>query len=150
MSKLKVGDPAPDFALEDQDGTLVRLSDFHGKQPVVLIFYPANQTPGCTRQLCTARDDFDRYTAAGVAVFGVNNAGAASHRKFVEKHGLRTPLLVDQGAGVAAAYDAAVGFGKLRLINRTVVGVAASGEVAFYKRGMPSTDEILGALATPA
>jgi peroxiredoxin Q/BCP len=150
VSKISVGDPAPDFALQAQDGSTVRLSDFAGKQSVVLIFYPADQTRGCTKQLCAARDDFDRYVAAGIAVFGVNNGGLKSHRRFVDKHGLRTPLLVDTGFGVATAYDAVMGYGPLRLINRTVVGISPEGTVAFYKRGMPSTDEIIGALSAPA
>jgi peroxiredoxin Q/BCP len=149
MSKLRVGDPAPDFALTAEDGSTVRLSDYRGK-PVVLMFYPMDQTAGCTKQLCAARDDYDRYQAAGIAVFGVNNGSIKSHRRFVDKYGLRTPLLVDEGFGVATAYDAAFGFGPLRAITRTVVGITPSAEVAYYKRGMPSTDEIIGALSTPA
>ena len=147
MSAVKVGDPAPDFSLQAHDGSTVRLEDFRGKQAVVLIFYPADQTPGCTAQLCAARDDADRYAAAGVAVFGVNNAGVASHRRFVERHHLRTPLLVDEGLGVSGAYDAAIGFGPVRAIKRTVVGISPEGKIVYYRRGMPSTDEILSNVA---
>jgi thioredoxin-dependent peroxiredoxin len=150
MSTLRVGDPAPEFALEAQDGTMVRLADFHEKQPVVLIFYPMDQTPGCTAQLCAARDSSDRYRDAGVAVFGVNNASAGSHKRFVEKHHLNTPLLVDEGLRVAGAYGAAVGFGRLRVIRRTVVGISPDGKIIYYRRGSPSTDEILSALSAPA
>jgi peroxiredoxin Q/BCP len=150
MSTLRVGDPAPDFALPAEYGTTVRLSDFHDKQPVVLIFYPMDQTPGCTAQLCAARDDAERYEAAGIAVFGVNNGSAGSHRRFSEKYKLRTPLLVDDGLRVAGAYDAAVGFGALRIIKRTVVGISPEGKVVYYRRGMPATDEILAAVSAPA
>jgi len=150
MSALHVGDEAPDFALPAEYGTTVRLSDFRDKQPVVLIFYPMDQTPGCTAQLCAARDDAERYNAAGVAVFGVNNGSAASHRRFSERYKFRTPLLVDNGLHVADAYDAAVGFGPLRMIKRTVVGISAEGKVVYYRRGAPATDEILSALSAPA
>jgi peroxiredoxin Q/BCP len=146
VATLHAGDPAPDFTLLAQDGAQVTLSSLRGR-PVVLIFYPMDQTPGCTAQLCAARDDADRYAAAGVDVFGVNNGSAASHERFVAKHSLRTPLLVDAGLNTAAAYDAVIGLGKLRIINRTVVGISPSGTISYYKRGAPSTDAILAAVA---
>lgn len=144
---LKVGDRAPDFALQDETGKTVRLSDFAGKQSVVLMFYPADETPGCTRQMCAARDDYDTYQAAGVAVFGVNPASAERHQKFVAKHGLRTPLLVDTKGAVSKAYDALMPIPLVTLINRTVVGIDRDGKIAFYERGMPSTSTILAAMA---
>lgn len=150
MASINVGDKAPDFALTDQTGKTIRLSDFRGKQPVVLIFYPGDQTPGCTKQLCSARDDTSLYQAAGVAVFGVNQGSAASHQRFIAKHDLTTPLLVDNGLQTAANYNAVMGFGLLRIINRTVVGIDANGRIAFYKRGMPGTQEILSALKAVA
>jgi peroxiredoxin Q/BCP len=150
LSTLAVGDAAPDFKLTAHDGSVVELSAFRGKQPVVLIFYPMDQTPGCTAQLCAARDDANRYAEAGVAVFGVNGASAASHGRFVAKHRLATPLLVDEGLRVAGAYGAAAGFGPLRMIKRTVVGIGVDGTVILYRRGMPSTAEILAALTPSA
>jgi peroxiredoxin Q/BCP len=147
---MKVGDRAPDFALTDEQGKTVRLADFAGTSSVVLMFYPADNTPGCTRQLCTARDDYDKYVEAGVAVFGVNNGSAEKHRSFVEKHGMRTPLLVDEGAEVAKAYDALMPLPVLKIINRTVVGIDRDGVVRFYKRGMPPTSEILSAMSSAA
>jgi peroxiredoxin Q/BCP len=123
------------------------LTDALERGPVVLIFYPMDNTPGCTAQLCEARNDAPRYAAAGVSVYGVNNGGAASHARFREKHGIIAPLLVDPGLGTAAAYDAVMGIGPLRIINRTVVGIARDGSIALYKRGAPSTDEILAAVA---
>jgi peroxiredoxin Q/BCP len=147
---LRTGEPAPDFELADENGTTVRLSDYNGKSPVVLIFYPADNTPGCTKQLCTARDDYDRYQAQGIAVFGVNNGSADTHKRFAERHGMRTPLLVDAGGTVARRYDALMPIPLLSIINRTVVGIDREGIVRFYKRGMPSTNEILEAMAPAA
>ena len=143
---LEVGDEAPGFALEDESGNSVRLADFRGKSAVVLMFYPADETPGCTKQLCAARDDYDRYQQAGIEVFGVNPGSAKAHKKFVEKHGLRTPLLLDRGSNVSKAYGALYPIPLINVINRTVVGIDRDGRVRFYERGMPSTDKILGAM----
>ncbi|MBI5283626.1 MAG: peroxiredoxin [Chloroflexi bacterium] len=144
---MKVGQQAPDFDLEDERGNRVRLADFRGKQAVVLMFYPADSTPGCTRQLCTARDDYDKYLAAGVAVFGVNPGSASGHRKFSEQHGFKTPLLLDSGGRVSRAYDALMPIPIVTLVNRTVAGIDRGGIVRFYERGMPGTDAILAGLA---
>ena len=143
---MKVGDPAPDFTLATSDGRTISLAAYRGTSSVVLIFYPKDQTPGCTKQLCTARDDDAAYAAAGAVVFGVNGDDAASHARFIAKHGLTMPLLVDPGLAVAKSYDAVIGIGPLKIVNRTVVGIDLAGTVAFYARGMPATAEILGAL----
>jgi peroxiredoxin Q/BCP len=147
---LTIGQPAPDFDLADENGNRVRLADFRGTSAVVLMFYPADLTPGCTRQLCQARDDYDRYQAAGVAVFGVNPGSVAKHRQFVDKHGLRTPLLLDDGGKVSRAYDALMPIPILTVVNRTVAGIDRDGNVRFYERGMPSTDRILTAMGAAA
>ncbi|MEX2247892.1 MAG: peroxiredoxin [Dehalococcoidia bacterium] len=144
---LDIGQEAPDFALEDENGNAVRLADFRGKSSVVLMFYPADETPGCTRQLCAARDDYDTYQSAGVAVFGVNPGSARAHKKFVEKHNLRTPLLLDDGAKVSRAYDALMPIPILNIVSRTVVGIDREGKVRFYQRGMPSTQTIVSAMS---
>lgn len=146
MAKIDVGAKAPDFTLIDQNGQSVKLSSFQGKSAVVLIFYPADQTPGCTKQLCSARDDDADYKKAGVAVFGVNPGSEESHQKFINKHNLTTPLLVDKGMAVATQYDAVMGFGPLKIVNRTVIGIDEAGKIVFYKRGMPGTAEILAAI----
>ncbi len=143
---LAIGTPAPDFDLEDESGNRVRLAGFRGRSAVVLMFYPADLTPGCTKQLCEARDDYGRYQAAGVAVFGVNPGAAATHKRFTEKHGLRTPLLLDDGGRVSRAYDALMPVPLLTLVNRTVVGIDREGVIRFYERGMPSTSTILAAM----
>ena len=147
---LSTGQDAPDFDLQDEHGNPVRLADFRGTSSVVLMFYPADNTPGCTAQLCAARDDYDRYQAAGVAVFGVNPGSVKSHQRFVEKHGLRTPLLLDDGARVSRAYDALMPIPLLTVVNRTVVGIGRDGKIKFFQRGMPSTETILAAMTEGA
>jgi peroxiredoxin Q/BCP len=147
---LQIGDAAPDFALQDENGNTVRLADFRGKSSVVLMFYPADSTPGCTKQLCAARDDYDKYQAAGVAVFGVNPGSERAHKKFSEQHGLRTPLLLDDGGKVSRAYDALMPIPLLTIVNRTVVGIDRDGVVRFSQRGMPPTSTILEAMGATA
>jgi thioredoxin-dependent peroxiredoxin len=143
---ISVGEKAPEFELEDENGSKVKLADFRGSSSVVLMFYPADNTPGCTAQLCAARDDYDKYVAAGVNVFGVNPGSADKHKKFAEKHGFKTPLLLDNGAKVSKAYDALMPIPLVTLVNRTVVGIDRDGIVKFYQRGMPATSTILGAM----
>jgi peroxiredoxin Q/BCP len=150
MAKVNVGDIAPSFTLPDERGQSRSLASALGRGPVVLIFYPMDNTPGCKAQLCAVRDDSARYAKAGITVYAINNGGAESHQGFKSKNGFTAPLLVDRNLVVATQYDAAFGFGPVRLINRTVVGIARDGRIAFYKRGSPATDEILVAFATPA
>ena len=147
---LRIGDEAPDFTLRSSDGRDVALTSFRGGENVVLIFYPKDQTPGCTKQLCTASDDAAAFAAAGTAVFGINGDGAASHERFIARHGLTMPLLIDPGLAIAKKYDAVMGLGPLRFVNRTVVGIDRAGRIAFYQRGMPATAAILAALLEPA
>ncbi len=143
---ISVGEKAPEFELQDENGSAVKLADFRGSSSVVLMFYPADNTPGCTKQLCAARDDYDKYVAAGVKVFGVNPGSASTHKKFSEKHGFKTPLLLDNGGKVSRAYDALMPVPIVTLVNRTVVGIDRGGVVRFYERGTPSTATILGAM----
>ena len=147
---ISIGEKAPEFQLEDENGNAVKLADFRGTSSVVLMFYPADNTPGCTKQLCSARDDYDKYVAAGVKVFGVNPGSASTHKKFSEKHGFKTPLLLDNGGKVSKAYDALMPIPIVTLVNRTVVGIDRDGVVRFYERGMPSTETILGAMSSAA
>ncbi len=97
------GQSAPDFALTASDGTTVRLSDLRGKK-VVLYFYPKDDTPGCTKEACSFRDNLGVLQTMGVAVLGVSADSVASHQKFAQKYGLNFPLLADEGAQVATAY----------------------------------------------
>jgi peroxiredoxin Q/BCP len=144
---LTVGDHAPDFTLKDEAGREVRLSDFRGKQAVVLVFYPGDLTPGCTIQLCAIRDDWSKFREANIAVYGVNHAGAESHVKFIEKMSLPFPLLIDEGKKVSKKFDATKKMFKAEIIKRSVVGIDKDGVIRFLKRGMPKDAEILKAMA---
>ncbi|HEV3484633.1 MAG TPA: peroxiredoxin [Vicinamibacterales bacterium] len=105
MTKLQPGDPAPEFALADADGKVWRLEDLRGKR-VVLYFYPADDTPGCTAESCDFRDNYKLFSDANVEVLGVSPQGAESHRRFATKYELNFPLLIDQDLATASAYGA--------------------------------------------
>src|SRR5574341_800708 len=102
--KVKVGDPAPEFALPNQSGTIVSLKDFAGKKNVVLYFYPKDFTPGCTKESCTFRDTYEEFTKMDAAVVGISSDSVESHRKFVSKYHLLFTLLSDEGGRVRALY----------------------------------------------
>jgi thioredoxin-dependent peroxiredoxin len=94
---------APDFELPDQDGRMVKLSDFRG-QPVVVYFYPKADTPGCTTQACGVRDHRSDYASAGAVVLGLSPDPVAKVKRFHDKQGLNFPLLADEDHAVADAY----------------------------------------------
>jgi len=119
MAKLKAGDDAPDFEAEDGDGTTWRLSDLRGKK-VILYFYPADDTPGCTREACDFRDSQSVFTDAGYVVLGASPQGAGSHQAFTSKYQLNFPLLVDEDMSLAKKYGTAGVFGRFKNIPLTV------------------------------
>lgn len=100
---LEVGMMAPDFALPNEKGELVRLSDFHGKK-VVIYFYPKDNTPGCTRQACAFKESYDDFQAKDVVVIGISKDSAASHEKFITKYELPFILLSDVEKEAIQAY----------------------------------------------
>jgi peroxiredoxin Q/BCP len=116
---------------------MVTLSTLAGKN-VVLIFYPGDDTPGCTRQLCEFRDAWGPARARGIEVFGINPGGASSHARFREKFQLPFPLLVDRGRKVASLYHA-TGL----VVKRTVYRIGPDGAIRFARRGAPSPEEVL-------
>ena len=101
---LKEGMKAPDFALADKDGNIVKLEDFAGKK-LVLYFYPKDNTPGCTRQACAFASLYDGFKDRDVAVVGVSKDSTASHQKFAEKYDLPFVLLSDPELEAIKAYD---------------------------------------------
>lgn len=101
----KVGAPAPDFALQDGDGREWRLQDQRGKV-VVLLFYPGDETPICTRQMCSVRDRWEDYAATGAEVVGISTDSVESHQKFAEHHDLPLRLLSDASGSIAKLYGA--------------------------------------------
>ena len=100
---LNAGDVAPDFTVLDHDGNTVTLSELRG-QPVVLYFYPKDDTPGCTIQACDLRDQIGELKQRGAVVLGVSPDSVESHRKFIDKFGLNFTLLADEGHRIADAY----------------------------------------------
>jgi peroxiredoxin Q/BCP len=136
---LPVGATAPDFTVEDDSGLRVRLAELRGRN-VVLVFYPGDDTPGCTKQLCEFRDGWGEAQARGIAVFGVNPQGAQAHSRFREKYHFPFPLLVDRGQKVASLYHA-----NGLIVKRTVYLIGPDGKIRFAKRGMPKPAEVLAA-----
>jgi peroxiredoxin Q/BCP len=100
LADAQMDKPAPDFALPNADGTVVKLSDFHGKKVVVVYFYPKDETPGCTTEACSFRDKYDQLKAAGAEVIGISSDSSESHKKFAEHRQLPFILLADEGAKV--------------------------------------------------
>jgi peroxiredoxin Q/BCP len=100
---LQVGEPAPEFEARDGVGATVRLSDLRGR-PIVLYFYPKDDTPGCTKEACGFRDEYTALQDAGAVLLGVSPDDEESHRKFAAKFNLPFQLLADPGAKIATAY----------------------------------------------
>lgn len=101
--KLSIGEKAPDFTANDQDGNPVKLSDFQGKK-VVLYFYPKDDTPGCTAQACNIRDNFSKFKKANMVVLGISSDDEKSHTKFIKKYSLPFPLIADTDKTINEAY----------------------------------------------
>jgi peroxiredoxin Q/BCP len=145
---MKIGSSAPDFTLKDGDGRDWKLSERRGKT-VVLLFYPGDDTPVCTKQMCSVRDNWAEYAATGAEVVGISTDSQASHKNFADKYDLPLTLLADENGAVAKSYDA----------NSWLPGRAARGVVVIDKAGVvrlhqiqplsifrPKDDEILGAI----
>jgi peroxiredoxin Q/BCP len=111
--------PAPEFALQDENGTLRRLSEYRGK-PVVLYFYPKDDTPGCTKEACSFRDDYSAYENAGVTILGVSPDSPRSHTKFKEKYQIPFTLLADEDHKVSEEYGV---WGKKKFMGREYDGI---------------------------
>ncbi len=145
---MKNGDTAPDFKLKDGDGNDWTLSDHKGKT-VVLLFYPGDNTPVCTAQLCSVRDHWSEYQATGAEVVGISTDTVESHDKFAEKHKLPLRLLSDADRKVSKQYDM-----KSWLPGRAARGVVvidADGKLVYHKVQAvslfkPSDDDVLAAI----
>ena len=116
---LSAGILAPDFSLQDETGVLRRLSDYRG-MPVVLYFYPKDDTPGCTREACNFRDDFSAYQEAGITILGVSPDSPKSHAKFKVKYHLPFTLLADTDRKVCELYAV---WGRKKFLGREYDGV---------------------------
>lgn len=122
MPKLEVGSTAPAFTLLNQDGKKVALKDFKG-QRVIVYFYPADDTPGCTKEACQFNDNLTALKKAATTVIGISPNSAESHQTFRAKYGLKFDLLVDSDKKVMEKYGA---YGEKKLYGKTVVGVIRS------------------------
>jgi peroxiredoxin Q/BCP len=120
-----VGEEAPDFELEGTHGSF-KLSDHRGER-VLLLFYPGDETPVCTRQFCEYRDNAEAFGALGVTAVGISGKGVDSKQRFAEKNDLNVPLLADPDLEVAKAYDACAGI--LKATKRAVIVVGEDGKV---------------------
>jgi peroxiredoxin Q/BCP len=152
---IESGIPAPDFELLDDTGRMRRLSEFRGK-PVVLYFYPADDTPGCTTEACNFRDDYSAYEKAGIEILGVSPDTVKSHVKFKQKFDLPFPLLADEGHKVCELYGV---WGLKKMMGREYMGVLrttflidAEGQIirVFEKvRPADHSAEVLAELSVP-
>ncbi len=111
--RVSVGDRAPDFALPNAAGETVRLSDFQGKRDVVLYFYPKDNTPGCTAEACSFRDNYDAISGLDAEVLGISSDSQASHEGFAAQYRLPFPLLSDEGGAVRKRYGVPATLGLL-------------------------------------
>jgi peroxiredoxin Q/BCP len=151
---VEEGKPAPDFELTSDSGETVKLSSLRGK-PVVLYFYPKDDTPGCTKQACGIRDAYGEFERAGAVVLGVSPDDESSHVKFKEKYGLPFTLLADPGHAVADEYGV---WGEKTYAGRSYMGVNRStfviGEDGTVRKVMhnvkPDThaDDVLAVLSS--
>jgi peroxiredoxin Q/BCP len=146
---MNIGENAPDFTLKDGDGRDWKLSSQRGKT-VVLLFYPGDNTPVCTKQMCSVRDNWKDYQATGATVVGISTDSAASHKDFAEKHDLPLTLLADETGEVVKKY--AVNSWLPGRSARSVVVIDKTGVVRYHKTESvslfrPKDDDILAAIA---
>ncbi|MCX6787735.1 MAG: thioredoxin-dependent thiol peroxidase [Candidatus Kaiserbacteria bacterium] len=143
MELPTIGTRAPDFTLPDQEGKTHTLSDYQGKW-VLLYFYPKDDTPGCTIEACTIRDQFKDFAAIGVVVLGVSTDSVASHKKFASAYELPFTLLADEYKEVVGQYGV---FGEKKFMGKTYMGISRTsflinpeGEIAkVYEKVKPKT-----------
>lgn len=126
---LAVGDAAPNFTVKDTIGKTVVLSEYAGK-PVVLYFYPKDDTPGCTKEACSFRDNYQQYLSQGIAVLGVSLDDQASHQQFTEKFNLPFPLLADVDGTIAKAYDVLTERNGTPYAQRVTYVIDGDGKIA--------------------
>ncbi len=140
----------PTFNLMDQAGQIFSLVQqlLHG--PVLLIFYPYDQSPNCTVQLCEANVELEAFSSHGVTIVGINNAAADSHLRFANKRFLKMRLLSDFDYEVARQFDCLFEIGPIKVIRRTVMAINADREVIYLQRGMPPIAEVLASVVSNA
>jgi thioredoxin-dependent peroxiredoxin len=144
---LRVGDPAPDFTLPGTGGRTYSLAEHRG-HPVVLVFYPGDDTPVCTKQLSTYTGDIEQFDAIDARVLAVSPQSVESHEAFAAKHGFRFPLLADTDKAVAGAYGT---LGPMGFPRRSAFVIDSEGIVRYAHRSIAGltyrpTEELLAAV----
>jgi len=119
VKTLNEGDKAPAFSTNDSHGKPIRLADFKGKR-FVLYFYPRDNTPGCTKEACSFRDEFSKFKKLGISVVGISGDTAASHQKFITNFDLPFTLITDEDHSIAKAYGV---FGEKQFMGRKFLGI---------------------------
>jgi thioredoxin-dependent peroxiredoxin len=143
LMALAIGDSAPDFSVLNEKGETVSLKDFQGKW-VVLYFYPKDDTPGCTKEACAFRDNFDQFTAKNAVVLGVSLNDEKAHNKFITKYSLPFSLLIDADTQLSTAYES---YGLKKFMGKEYMGITRNtflidpaGKIAkIYKKVKPET-----------
>ena len=143
---LSIGDSAPNFTAKDTNGNTVSLSSYAGK-PVVIYFYPKDDTPGCTKQACSFRDNYAQYLSKGITVFGVSMDDQLSHQKFTEKYGLPFPLLVDIDGTLTKAFDVDGG-GRSKRVTYLIDSSGKIGQVYTTVNTETHATDILAEMAS--
>jgi len=138
----KEGDPAPKFKLPAHPSGTVSLEDFKGKKNVILAFYPKDDTPGCTKEMCSFSDDLDKFNTADTQVLGISCDTVQSHQAFAQKFSLKQPLLADEGGKVGQLYGT-VREGQ-RNANRVLFLIDKQGIIRHIYEGMPTNADLLG------
>ncbi|MEW6737870.1 MAG: peroxiredoxin [Acidobacteriota bacterium] len=126
-----VGEPAPNFSLPASDGKTYSLDQFKGKSYLVIVFYPGDDTPTCTKQLCDYSEGWGQFRQQGAVILGVSTNDMASHKSFAEKHNFQFPLLEDKGLNMCKAYDVMMFKGLLRMTNRAVFIIDKKGTIRY-------------------
>ncbi len=137
---LLVGSKAPEFSMIDQNSTTHSLGQYAGEKNLILVFYPADFTPGCTTQLCQFRDSYDDLRERDIEVFGINPQNWETHHKFAERYNLSFPILFDPLGKHAKHYKASLIQGFVN--KRAVYGVNKEGIITFAQYGMPSIESV--------
>ncbi|MCX2720182.1 peroxiredoxin [Lentiprolixibacter aurantiacus] len=142
---LKVGDKVPHFTLNDQDGNLFNISDHLGKHNLVVFFYPKDNTPGCTMEVCSFRDSYEEFTELGAMVIGISADSENSHRKFASKYRLPFTLLADRQNKVRKLFKVE---GKMfnLLPGRETYVVDKSGKISMVFNSINATQHMKKAL----
>jgi thioredoxin-dependent peroxiredoxin len=138
---LKVGDKAPNFSLPCHPSGTVSLDSFHGKKNVILAFYPKDDTPGCTKEMCAFSEDLGKFNSADTEVLGISVDDSASHGAFAAKHKLHQRLLCDTDHKVSKAYGAIKP--DKHNAERILFVIDKQGVIRHIHEGMPTNDELL-------